>query len=80
MMKKIIKYFLEGIAVAIAAYVIPQKTANWQEVAMIGATAGLTFLLLDTFAPSVATGARLGTGFKTGTGLVQAQVPAVPLA
>lgn len=80
MIQQLIKYFLEGLAVAIAAYVIPKRSANWEEIAMIGATAGLTFFILDTFAPSVGAGARLGKGFKIGTNLVGApQVPQVPI-
>ena len=65
-----LKYLLEGVAVAAAAYYIPQKKTDLQEVAMIGAMAALTFLVLDLFAPNVAAGTRQGSGFGIGYGMV----------
>lgn len=73
-----VKYLLEGLAVAVVAYYIPQRTMNWQEVALLGLTAAATFALLDYFAPSVATGARRGSGFAIGQNLITA--PGVPQA
>ena len=59
---RVIKYVLEGLAVAIAAYVIPGKTMRWNEVAMIALTATATFAILDIYAPSVGSSARTGAG------------------
>jgi hypothetical protein len=67
---RLVKYVLEGVAVAIAAFVLPGKTLKWQEVAMIGLTAAATFAILDIYAPSVGSGARTGAGFGIGAGLV----------
>ncbi len=67
---RLIKYVLEGLAVAIAAYVIPGKTMRWGEVAMIALTATATFAILDIYAPSVGSSARTGAGFGIGAGLV----------
>ena len=64
--RSLFKYFLEGVAVAIAAYYIPRKKVNLMEIAMIGATAGLMFMVLDMFAPAVGSGARMGAGLGIG--------------
>jgi hypothetical protein len=70
MVSRLIKYLLEGLAVAVAAYVIPGKTMRWNEVAMIALTATATFAILDIYAPSVGSSARTGAGFGIGAGLV----------
>jgi hypothetical protein len=70
LVSRVIKYFLEGLAVAVAAYVIPGKTMRWNEVAMIALTATATFAILDIYAPSVGSSARTGAGFGIGGGLV----------
>jgi hypothetical protein len=67
---RVVKYLLEGIAVAIAAFVLPGKTLKFQEIAMIGLTAAATFAILDIYAPSVGSGARTGAGFGIGAGMV----------
>ena len=67
---RLVKYLLEGLAVAIAAYVIPGKTMKFGEVAMIALTATATFAILDIYAPSVGSSARTGAGFGIGANLV----------
>ena len=67
--RNLIKYLLEGLAVALAAYYIPRKTVSIQEIAMIALTAAATFAVLDRFSPLVAAGARHGSGFGIGMGL-----------
>jgi hypothetical protein len=64
--KNLLKYFLEGLAVALAAYYIPKRNNTLAEVVMIAATAGVTFLILDMFAPAIGSGARLGAGIGIG--------------
>ena len=70
LISRLLKYLLEGLAVAIAAYVIPGKTMRAGEVAMIALTATATFAILDIYAPSVGSSARTGAGFGIGAGLV----------
>jgi len=67
---RLVKYLLEGLAVAVAAYVIPGKTMRFSEVAMIALTATATFAILDIYAPSVGASARTGAGFGIGANLV----------
>jgi hypothetical protein len=64
--KSLFKYFLEGLAVALAAFYIPKRNIAFGEVVMIAVTAGVTFLVLDMFAPTVGSGARLGAGLGIG--------------
>jgi hypothetical protein len=67
---RIVKYLLEGLAVAVAAFVLPGKTLKFGEVAMIALVATATFAILDIYAPSVGSSARTGAGFGIGANLV----------
>jgi hypothetical protein len=71
LVKRAIKYLVEGLMVAIAAYAIPKKSLNLDEVALIALTAAATFSILDTYVPSLAVGARSGAGFGIGANLVK---------
>lgn len=64
--QKLVKYVLEGAAVAAAAFYIPQRTIDLKEVAIIALTAAAVFAVLDHFAPSVSSSARQGAGFGIG--------------
>lgn len=68
--KRLIKYLLEGLAVAVAAFYIPQKKVDPYEIGLIALTGAAIFMVLDYFAPAVAGGARAGAGFGVGFGLV----------
>ena len=70
LIKRAIKYIIEGIMVAIAAYVIPKKQLNVEEVVIIALMAAATFSVLDVFVPSMASSARGGAGFGIGANLV----------
>lgn len=69
LMKRAIKYIIEGIAVAIAAYVIPKKQLNVEEVVIIALMAAATFSVLDVFVPSMGNSARQGAGMGIGFNL-----------
>ena len=69
LVKKAIKYIIEGIMVAIAAYAIPQKTLKVEEVVIIALTAAATISVLDVFIPSMGVSARNGAGMALGTGV-----------
>lgn len=64
--KRLIKYSLEGLAVAIAAVAIPRRSMDSEEIVSIALTAAATFAILDALAPSIAVGARQGAGFGLG--------------
>tara|TARA_Y100000813_G_C23998735_1_gene274780 strand:+ start:310 stop:573 length:264 start_codon:yes stop_codon:yes gene_type:complete len=70
LLRRATKYLVEGIMVAIAAYAIPKKSLNFDEVLLIALTAAATFSILDTYVPSMAVSARSGAGFGIGANLV----------
>ena len=70
LVRRAVKYLVEGVMVAIAAYAIPKKSLNLDEVALIALTAAATFSILDTYVPSMAVSARSGAGLGIGANLV----------
>ena len=70
LVKRAIKYLVEGLMVAIAAYAIPKRSLNLDEVLLISLTAAATFSVLDTYVPSMGVSARSGAGFGIGANLV----------
>ena len=71
LVKRIIKYLVEGLMVAIAAYAIPKRSLNIEEIVLIALTAAATFSILDTYIPSMGVNARTGAGFGIGASLVK---------
>ncbi len=69
LIKRIIKYLVEGIMVAIAAFAIPKRSLNIEEIILIALTAAATFSILDTYIPSMGVSARQGTGLGIGLNL-----------
>ena len=70
LIKRIIKYLIEGLMVSIAAFAIPKRSLNLEEIALIALTAAATFAILDTYIPSMGATARSGAGFGIGANLV----------
>ena len=70
LLRRAVKYLVEGLMVAIAAYAIPKKQLNMEEVLLIALSAAATFSILDTYVPSMAVSARSGAGFGMGANLV----------
>jgi ABC-type Co2+ transport system permease subunit len=66
LVKRIIKYLVEGLMVAIAAFAIPKRSLNLEEIGAIALTAAATFAILDTYIPSMGISARQGTGLGLG--------------
>ncbi len=69
--RRIIKYLIEGFVVAIACFAIPKKSLNLEEIALICLMAAATFSILDTYIPSMGVTARSGAGFGIGANLVR---------
>jgi ABC-type Co2+ transport system permease subunit len=70
LVQKAIKYLVEGLMVAIAAFAIPKRSLNIDEVALIALTAAATFSILDTYVPSMGAATRSGAGWGIGANLV----------
>jgi hypothetical protein len=67
---KAIKYIIEGLAVAVAAYYIPKNKLNVEDIVIIGVTAAAIFAVLDVFSPSTGEAVRFGAGFGIGANQV----------
>lgn len=78
LVKRAIKYIVEGIIVALAAYVIPKQSLKIEEVVVIALTAAATFSVLDVFIPSMGASARQGAGAGIGLGVIGG-LPIVPI-
>ena len=72
LVKRAIKYLIEGLMVAIVAFVIPpeKRALKLEEIAISALMAAATFSILDTFIPSMGASARTGAGFGIGANLV----------
>jgi ABC-type Co2+ transport system permease subunit len=71
LVKRIIKYLVEGLMVAIAAFAIPKRSLDIEEIILIALTAAATFSILDTYIPSMGATARSGAGFGIGANWVK---------
>jgi len=69
MIRRAIKYLIEGGAVAVACSLIPSNKLTVEEVLMISLTAAAIFAILDMFAPSISYAARNGVGYGIGFNL-----------
>jgi ABC-type Co2+ transport system permease subunit len=78
LVKRAIKYIVEGVIVALAAYVIPKQSLKVEEVVVIALTAAATFSVLDVFIPSMGATARQGAGAGIGLGVIGG-LPVMPM-
>ena len=69
-LKVVLNYLYRGLAVALAAYFIPQKTRSLQEIATIAVTVAMAFLVLDLFSPVTGQSAEKGAGMGIGLQMV----------
>jgi ABC-type Co2+ transport system permease subunit len=67
---RVIKYLLEGLAVAVAMIIIPRRIPQLEEIVSVSIVAALVFAILDLLSPSVGLTARQGAGFGLGANLV----------
>jgi len=59
--KKIIKYLVEGLVVALACFAIPKHPLDLEDIGLIALIAAMTFSILDVYIPS--TGSKQGASF-----------------
>jgi hypothetical protein len=64
-----IKYFLEGLAVAVAMVIIPRKVPNVEEIVVVATVAAVVFAILDLLSPSIGLTSRQGAGLALGSQL-----------
>ena len=61
-----LKYIIEGMAVALAAYYIPKRKMQIEEIITIGISAAAVFAVLDVLAPAIGDSVRTGMGLGIG--------------
>lgn len=66
---RLLKYLIEGLIVGLVALFLFKK-ASWREVSILGITAAVIFLLLDTYSPSIGSAARWGAGLGIGSQII----------
>lgn len=71
LVKRAIKYLVEGFVVAIVAILVPRKPLNAEEITIISLTAAAVFAILDVFIPSMGSSVRQGAGLGLGFNLVK---------
>jgi hypothetical protein len=70
LLTRVIKYVVEGVAVALALVFIPRKSLPMDEILTVTIAAAAVFAVLDIFSPSIGVTARQGAGFGIGANLV----------
>ena len=65
-LRNIAFYFFEGLAVSASLYLLARPRLGVAEMIIMALSISVTFLILDLFAPGIASGARQGTGFGLG--------------
>jgi cysteine-rich repeat protein len=71
LLRKVLKYLVEGLAIAFVAFYLPRRKLKLSEILAISLTAATTLLILDTFTESnISDGTRFGAGFGIGANLV----------
>lgn len=68
--KRLIKYIVLGIVIAIVATIAPRKSLSIEEITFIALSAAASFAILDVFAPSIGKAARQGAGLGIGAGVI----------
>jgi hypothetical protein len=71
LIKRAIKFLIEGLVVAVVATIVPRKPLNVEEIVIIALTAAAAFSILDVFIPSMGASARNGAGLGLGLNLVK---------
>lgn len=68
--KRVVKYIIQGLVIAVAALVLPEKKPDFQAVVALALVSACTFAVIDTFVPSMTFPVQLGAGFGIGSHLV----------
>ena len=69
LLTRAIKYFLEGLAVAVAMTIIPRNRPVVEEIVVVATVAAVVFAILDLLSPSIGLTSRQGAGLALGSQL-----------
>lgn len=67
---RILKYILEGLAVAVVAYLLLRDRLTQRELLTLALTSAVAFAILDQLTPVMGLGARMGAGVGLGLKLI----------
>jgi hypothetical protein len=67
---RVVKYIMEGAAVAIVSLILPSNPLKWGEALILAVVAASAFAILDALAPSIGSSIRQGAGIGMGFNLV----------
>lgn len=70
LLTRVIKYVVEGVAVALALVFLPKKALPMEDIISVTIAAAAVFAVLDIFSPSMGVVSRQGAGFGIGAKLV----------
>ena len=62
----LLRYLISGMAVAFAAFFVPRRSMDVEEIVMISFTAAAVFAVLEQYAPNVYQSSLFGAGFGIG--------------
>lgn len=63
---KALKFMIEGMAVALAAYYIPKRKMQMGEIIAVAISAAAVFAVIDILAPQMSSSLRTGMGLGVG--------------
>lgn len=66
MITRLVKYLVEGLVVSLVCSLLPSRSLDISEIALIGLVAASIFSILDLLAPSIGSSTRTGTGLGIG--------------
>lgn len=65
MLTRLVKYLIEGLAVAIVAYLLGKQLTGY-DITLLALVAASVFSVLDLLAPSISSTVRSGVGYGVG--------------
>ena len=68
--KRVVKYVLQGLVIAIAAILLPKQKPDFEAVLALALVAAATFAIIDTMMPSLTMPVQLGAGIGIGAKMV----------
>ena len=69
--KRVVKYVLMGLVIAICTLVIPKPKIDLEAVIALALVSACTFAIIDVFVPTMSYPVQLGAGFGIGAHLAQ---------
>lgn len=72
LIKRIVKYLIMGLMVALCLFFIPKKSMSIDEIALVALSTACVFSIIDTYLPSLSSSAKAGAGLGLGLQLVGA--------